>query len=86
MLCIDCKIGLIESGVLFMKGLSRLNLLRSNRLNASAKLLSADLIYFTLTLLLNVRPFKVNILINFMHFSHFEARLLTILTTAVLSQ
>ena len=62
------------------------NLLKSKRLNESAKTLSADFTNLTITFLLYTIPCKAISLINFMHWRQLDARLLTICITAWLSQ
>ena len=62
------------------------NFLKFMRLKASASMLESVLIYLTKILLLYSKLFLTRILTSFMHWSHFEVILLTILNTAWLLQ
>ena len=77
----------MQSGCLFIWGPAKLQkCLKSILDKESTKKLFLDEMYQTQSLLLNFIPFRTRILINFMHFGHLDVRLLTMDTTAWLSQ
>ena len=75
-----------SSGFAFMCGPSLLNRDICFLERASARKLDFDVTYLALTLRLNLRPFKVIILISTMQFLQLDVKLFIIETTAVLSQ